>query len=373
MKNSIRVMFGQSKDLSSRLVLAPVSVVLATALGACAATPPNAASVLAASSPTSISPVSAPTETITQTVNSHAAAKAVSEGQDLYITLGTNGGPVANRTRSQSSNALRVDGDLYLVDAGDGAAGQLAKAGLELEDVKGVFLSHLHFDHTGGMLAVLGLRRQVNANTPLSVYGPPGTKFLIDGLLASMGPTMKAAYGMPGQEWRPNVDVTELVDGSVVERNGLTVTVAENSHFAIPESAGMPEKAKSLSFRFDMADRSIAFTGDTGPSDKVVKLAHGADLLVSELMDIPAILGQIKKRSPYMPEKVFGNIEWHFRAHHLTPGQVGELAAAAEVKALVVTHIAPSIDSEEYAQEITAAIAAKFSGPITLAADLQHH
>lgn len=288
---------------------------------------------------------------------------------NVFITLGTNGGPVADVARSQPANALQVDGDLYLVDAGDGAVTQMIRAGLNLRSLQGIFLSHLHFDHTGGVLGVLGARLQTDVTSRLTIYGPPGTKHFIDGLMAGVDPVMKAAYGMPGQEWRADLEVKELVHDSVVELNGLTVLTAENSHFAIPESTAA-EKAKSLSFRFDMADRSIVFTGDTGPSENVEILASGADLLVSEMMDIPAILSIVRRNSPNLPPERLANVEWHFRAHHLTPVQVGELASAAEVGAVLITHMAPSIATEAEAQAIVEAVNSTYEGNVIIPEDL---
>jgi ribonuclease BN (tRNA processing enzyme) len=299
-----------------------------------------------------------------------SASHADSGQPNVFITLGTAGGPLTEPNRSQPAHALIVGDDLYLVDAGDGAAGQLAKAGFRLPQVKGLFISHNHFDHTGGVLAVLGLRMQLNAGENLEIYGPPGTKALIDGLLLGMEPSRKAAYGMPGASWHANIDVIELIDGSIVELDGLRVRVAENSHFRIPENSQMPEKAKSLSFRFDLDDRSIVYTGDTGPSSAVESLASGTDVLVSEMMDIPAVLETIKKISPGMPEDQLETIEWHFRAHHLTPEQVGQLAADADVGTLVVTHMAPNVRNNEMAERYRAEIGKVYNGRIVIANDL---
>ena len=292
---------------------------------------------------------------------------------NAFITLGTNGGPVAEIGHSQPANALQVGKDIYLVDAGDGAAGQLVKAGFKLQQVRAVFLSHLHFDHTGGVLAVLGSRMQTNTQSLLTIYGPPGTREFVESLLAGMAPIMKAAYGMPQQEWQSNVEVNELVDGSVVELKGVKVTVAENSHFAIPESANVPEKAKSLSLRFDLPDRSIVYTGDTGPSENVEELAKDADLLVSEMMDIPVVLSRAREYLPNAPEQAFINMEWHFRALHLTPVQVGELAAAAGVKAVVITHQAPKIATDDHKKKILDGVSSKFDGSVVLANDLDRY
>lgn len=297
-------------------------------------------------------------------------ALASEQPANVFITLGTAGGPLTETNRSQPSNALLVGDDLYLVDAGDGTAGQLVKAGYRVPRVKGLFLSHLHFDHSGGVMALLGLRMQLNAKQTLTIYGPPGTKNLVDGLLAGMDPVMKAAYGMPGVAWDANVEVVELVDGITVELNGLRVTAAENTHFRIPQDSGMDEKAKSLSFRFDMADRSIVYTGDTGPSEAVEKLAQGADILISEMMDIPAVLANVRRMTPDMPEQQFRGIEWHFRAHHLLPHQVGELAASAGVAKVVVTHMVPNIRNEDMAERYRAEIAGAFDGDIEIANDL---
>ncbi len=286
-----------------------------------------------------------------------------------FITLGTAGGPEAD-ARSQPANLMQAGNDWYLVDAGDGAAVQLAKSGVRLPDVTGLFISHLHFDHTGGVLALLGLRMQLNAFNTFSIYGPPGTKAFVEGILKGMDPAREAAYGMPGVSWVANVEITELVDGSTLEFDGMTVHVAENSHFLIPESAGEPEKAKSLSFRFELEDRSILFTGDTGPSERVEELAQGADILISEMMDIAVVLETVRRNNPNMPEQQFSDVDWHLSSHHLLPEQVGEMAANAGVKQLIITHMVPSVNTEEDAAKYIDIIDDYFDGEIIFANDL---
>lgn len=219
-------------------------------------------------------------------------------------------------------------------------------------------------------MAVLSLQSQLGVAKTLKVFGPPGTKAFIDGLVDAMGPGMEAAFGMPGRPWRAAVNVEEVVHGSTIELAGMTVVVAENSHFAIPEESGLPEKAKSLSFRFELEDRSIVYTGDTGPSEAVEKLAEGADILVSEMMDIDAVLGNIRRNHPEMPQPQYDGIEWHLRAHHLLPVQVGELASNAGVNKLVVTHMSPDVASAEMAERYLNEIGDAFDGEAVIADDL---
>ncbi|MFK7888570.1 MAG: MBL fold metallo-hydrolase [Gammaproteobacteria bacterium] len=297
-------------------------------------------------------------------------ACAQNQPRNEFITLGTAAGPNAQATRSQPANLLVVNDDLYLVDAGDGTVGQLAKAGFRLQALDGLFISHNHFDHTGGVLAVLSLHSQLGAPQTLKIFGPPGTKALVDGLHEGMKPAMEAAFGMPGRSWRLNAEVTEIVHGSTVELDGVSVLVAENTHFAIPEKSGLPEKAKALSFRFELEDRSIVYTGDTGPSEALEKLAKGVDLLISEMMDIDAVLHEIRTHNPDMPARQLAGIEWHLRAHHLLPKQVGELALKTGAKKLVVTHMSPNVATEEMAKRYLGEIGEAFEGETVIADDL---
>lgn len=289
-----------------------------------------------------------------------------------FITLGTASGPDAVPERAQPANALVAGEALYLVDAGDGAGAQLAKAGYRLPDVNGVFLSHLHFDHTGGMLAILGLRLQLDTTDTLQIFGPPGTQAFIDGLLAAMEPARVAAFGVPGRTWAHRVDVRELRAGDSVMLDDLTVTVAENSHYQSPQY-GAADGEVSLSFRFETGNRSIVYTGDTGPSEAVTALAEGADLFVSEMMDIPLALANVKRINPGMPEAVLTGLEIHFRAHHVTPEQVAAMAAEAHVGAVVVTHFGPGITSPAQAADYADTMAATYNGPVTFANDLDRY
>ena len=125
-----------------------------------------------------------------------------------------------------------------------------------------------------------------------------------------------------------------------------------------------------MSFRFDLPDRSIVYTGDTGPSVAVEELAQGADLLVSEMMDIDAVMARIKKVSPNLPDRQYKGIEWHLRAHHVLPDQVGEMAANSGVKKVVVTHMAPNITNDKMAQRYLDEISQAFDGDIVIANDL---
>jgi ribonuclease BN (tRNA processing enzyme) len=148
----------------------------------------------------------------------------------------------------------------------------------------------------------------------------------------------------------------------------VQVTVAANSHYRLWNAPG--PKPVAFSYRFDLPDRSIVYTGDTGPSGNVEKLAHGADLLVSEIMDADTALGTIERSYPLVPGFLFSGVRDHFTEEHLLPDQVGLLAAHAGVHALVLTHFGGANGSRDQIVRLTKIIAGHYKGPIRFANDL---
>jgi len=303
-----------------------------------------------------------------------AAVQAEPSQEAKWVTLGTGSGPLSFFGRGQSANLLRASGQLILVDAGDGATEELIRNGVVLDDVSTVFISHLHFDHTGGLFAFLGRRFQARQNSPITIYGPPGIKRTIDGLIAAMQPMndakgSKSVFAMLGDA-KPgdNVKTIELADGSQVKIGDIRITTATNSHYVMSDEKGTGNH--SFALRFDAPGRSIVYTGDTGPSEKVDKLAKGADLLVAEIMDADKELDRISRSGLKINFALAAVAKPILREHlvkeHLSPDDVGSMAQRAGVRALVLTHIALGPDEFEPARK---RIAASYPGPTTFAQD----
>lgn len=313
-------------------------------------------------------PVLAQTAPGQATSNTPAAS-----GHYRWVTLGTMGGPMPTADRHQPANLLFNGKDAHLIDAGDGAASAMVSAGAYYPMLRSIWISHLHFDHIGGLSAVLGLRLQTRTTTPLVIYGPPGIREVVSNLLAAMRPSAELGFGVPGEvalDPTIGIEIIELDDGVIVHRPEFTVTVARNCHYSFPLNSGKYKSFRSLSFRFQLADRTVAYTGDTGPCEPVYRLINGADLLVSEMIDVDDTLAKARRNSPDLPPAEMAKIEEHLRRHHLTTADIGGMASRAQIGAVVVTHIAgggdrAGIANGRYASEI----GEYFSGKVTIAAD----
>ena len=289
--------------------------------------------------------------------------------QAQVITLGTMAGPMANPLRSQPATLLKWDGGMVLVDVGDGTLEQMAKSGISAVPLRSIVITHIHADHIGGVFALLARRYQL-IDPPVIIYGPPGTRAMVDGLVAALAPlkiTSPALPGMPLRDPADGVQVIEITDGAELMIEGVAVRAIANTHYLSGSEAPDPAVAQSLSLRFELPGRSVVLTGDTGPSTRLEALARGADLLVASILDLDGAVATIRASRPNAPEPFFAAARAHFAEHHLSPSAAGQLAQAAEVKSVLFTHVGVTPARMDAAR---AEIAEKWNGPVTFADDL---
>lgn len=265
------------------------------------------------------------------TVNARAlAAPAISRSRprSKLVLLGTAGGPTPKADRSAPANAIVVGNDIYVVDCGNGVARQMVKAGLDLGRIRDVFITHQHSDHNADYGNLLLLAWETDLHTPVNTYGPPPLERMTE-LFLEMD-----AYDVlirEKDEGRPPLaplilphEITQ--GGPVMHDQNVHVTAALVQH---------PLVKPAFAYRFDCPDRSIVFSGDTRPSESLVELARRADILVHEVIDLEAIDKVVKH------EPAAARLRTHLEAAHTPMSEVGQIAARAGVKTLVLNHFVP--------------------------------
>lgn len=292
-----------------------------------------------------------------------------------WVTLGTAGGPTPKPERAPPAHAI-VRGDrVILVDCGEGAFQQLRKAGIDLRSVHEVFITHHHFDHIASLFACLGLNMMLHRKERMTIYGPPGTKTIMNALFTACDVPQQTGFGVPGQVLthpRDIVTVRETTPSDEVIIDDIKISCCENTHYRTEDKFG-EDGPLSLALRFDAPDRSIVFTGDTGPCSGLEAFAHGAELLVGELIDVEKTMARIRAKNSSMPEDKLQMISHHMEEHHLRPEELGKMAARAEVEQLVAVHLPFDRLNDGEIDEYIARIGSVFTGKVSIGEDLARY
>jgi ribonuclease Z len=270
------------------------------------------------------------------------------------VLLGT-GTPIPDPSRSGPGTAVVVNGTAYLVDAGPGIVRRSVAAAigdsipaLRAPNLRYLFLTHLHSDHTLGLADVMLTPAVMHRKGPLTVVGPPGTRAMVQNLLEAYREDIDLRIrGLEhGDSNAYRVIVRELRPGVAFKDSNLAVTA-----FRVPHGSWRA----AYGYRFDTKSRSIVITGDTGPSTAIVDACRGCDVLVHEVYSKKGF------------DRLNAENQRYHSAFHTSAIELGDLAARAHPKLLVLSHI---LFFGETGEEIVAEVRSRFSGNVVLGADL---
>ncbi|GGN19224.1 MBL fold metallo-hydrolase [Streptomyces fuscichromogenes] len=291
------------------------------------------------------------------------------------VLLGTAGGPRVRASRAGIASAVVLGGAVYLVDFGYGACRQVKLAGLDLSRLRAGFVTHLHSDHIADLanLLLFGWYQNLeNLARPARLLGP-GSRGGLPTAAADLGPREVACPDDPTPGFAATVRhlhqafATDINDR--MRDNGRSHPDRLLAAADIELPAGVPfdpatapappmepfrvyedelvrvtailvhhaPMTPAYAFRFDTAEGSVVFSGDTGPCDNVVTLATGADVLVHEAIDEQWV--QRAYRGETARERAM--VAHHATAH--TPiREAGLIAQKAGVGTLVLSHLVPA-------------------------------
>jgi len=273
------------------------------------------------------------------------------------ILLGTGGGPRPRKASSAPAQVVVANGTPYVIDCGDGVARQLVFAGVPLDTLRHIFITHQHSDHNADYGNLIWLAWTAGLRTRVDAWGPPPlakmtrlffemNAYDIDTRIANEGRVALV----------PLVHVHERSEaGLVMQDENVKVTAALVDH---------PPVVPAFAYRFDAVDRSIVFSGDTARSESVVRLAQGADVLVHSALYVPAVDRMVARvpNAARLKESII--------THQTSAEDAGRVAQAAGVKTLVLTHLVPPDDPEVTEQMWRDAAQAHFRGQVIVGRDL---
>lgn len=270
------------------------------------------------------------------------------------VVLGT-GTPVPDPERSGPAVAVVVNDRAYLVDCGPGIV-RRANAAFQKDGIRGldvtalniVFITHLHSDHTLGYPDLIFSPWVMGRTEALRAYGPHGLKSMTAHIERAWSEDVRIRReGLEqGNGTGYKVDVHEIKPGLVYRDENVTVTAFPVKHGSWKEAYG---------YKFETKDRKIVISGDTAPTDEVVKACNGCDVLLHEVYNTK---GE-QLQTPHWKE--------YFRTFHTTPAELADIARRAHPKLLVVYHqVLLGLPEEDLAGQI----GKEYSGNWVMAKDL---
>lgn len=244
-----------------------------------------------------------------------AIAQAPQISANVKVTLLGTGSPTLSLERMGPCTLVEAGSERLLFDAGRGCAIRAAQARVPWRELKDVFLTHLHADHTFALSDLFLTGWILGRSEPLHVRGPSGTKEMLTSMIHGIDVDI-ATRLKSGMRLRqpPQYLATEIAPGVVYERGGMKVTAFEVDHSVKP----------AFGYRIDVNGRSVVISGDTRYSDTLIRHAQGVDVLVHEvLFGLPNL-----------------TTEQQFIADaHTLPDKAAQVFAATKPKLAIYSHV----------------------------------
>ena len=275
----------------------------------------------------------------------------------MKVTLLGTGSPLPSPTCAGPSTLVQAGGQNIVVDAGRGVIMRMVAAGCPPPFLSAVLLTHLHSDHICDLNDIITTRWiSLPAATPLDVYGPKGTKRMVDGLVDML--TLDEGYRLDHHEdlragIGMKVNVIEVEAGASFSLGDVRVSVHRTDHRPVAPTVG---------YRFEHDGTVAALAGDTVPCAELDEMCRDADFYVQTVVREDLV----RQFAALVPT---GARFLDILDYHSTVQQAAQTAARAGVKTLVLTHFVPAIQPGQET-EWHAMAAEHFGGEIVIGPDL---
>jgi len=270
-----------------------------------------------------------------------------SGGALKVVILGSGAGPQVDTQRYGPAIMVEAAGEKLLFDCGRAAVIRLAEAGYRLRDIDKIFLTHLHSDHILSVPDVLLAGWTQQRNTPLQVWGPTGTKDMMNNMLKTFEFDIHLRRDVDEKFSKEGITVesTDIEEGVIYERNGVKVTAFLVDHGPVKPAFG---------YRIDAGGHSVVLSGDTRVSENLIKHATGVDVLVHEVFPVTVEALRASGMTREQAENIVN--------HHTSPAETSVVFERTKPRLAVYAHGG--------GPGAVAAARRNYSGPIESADDL---
>lgn len=288
----------------------------------------------------------------------------------LHVGLAGTGAPMPDSKRVGGCTFVIAGELIFIVDSGSGSTRNLELMQVPIEKTDAVLLTHFHSDHIAD-LGELMLKAWANGarTEPLLVMGPQGVETVVEGFNQAFSLDSKYRHAHHGDAVAPTEGAggqPETIegfgdDGSTVifQTQDLTVTAFLVDHRPVEPAVG---------YRFDYRGRSVVISGDTIPSESLMRQAEGVDLLLHEAMN-PEMLSVLNQAAAATGEHVAATVATDILTYHTFPEEAARIARDANVGQLVLTHLLPPQPASVLHPFFLGDSARIFRGPITVGGD----
>jgi ribonuclease Z len=279
---------------------------------------------------------------------------------EIRVTILGSGDPWVRRRQASGSLLVEVgnaEKDFFIFDLGSGALANFNSLGLPLESTTKVFLSHLHADHIGDIPGWLGSLAKAGRVDPVEIWGggsedpAMGLAAFVDHMGRALAWDTASVRGL-----RPTTGFAAIAHeipydrpDTIYDRNGVTIS-------SFPAIHGL---SGAVGYAVAYAGRKVVFSGDTRPCRHVVEAAAGADLLIHECFQSPAVFA----RATGLPLETALNLT---RLAHTVPEQMGKILDRTRPRMGALWHLdlTPGVDV------VFDEVGAHYQGPVTVTQDL---
>jgi len=164
---------------------------------------------------------------------------------------------------------ISVEEDCFIVDAGDGTLRDLLHEKIDLRKIKGIFLTHGHYDHMAGLYALLGHFRIIERKEKIDIYFPQGCKEVEQVVLA-----FKRSY----DDFIFKIRIHRINGGDKIKIKDLKIKIFQMKHYAAVGKNRILHPDAAVGYQFIHHDKIIAISGDTGMCPGLIELVRGVDV-----------------------------------------------------------------------------------------------